>query len=156
MKKIKRLFVAYTLILTMILSIAPAVKAQGTERISDSDNDIIICATTTEDVSSVTRAGYKYVTVKRTSTFKNASGKALWYVTLQATFQYNGTNSGCTSAKVTAGSYNSNWKVSDKRTSVSGATATAYATGRLYSGSTLIQTVPKSVSLYCSPSGKVS
>lgn len=159
MKKIKKQIAAYVLALAMMLSTAPMVHAQGAESTTDSNSDIIICVTTIEEVPNtapMTRASYSTKTLKKTTTYMNKNKVALWYVSLTATFQYNGTNAGCLSASVSAGSYNSDWKVSDKRTSVSGATATAYATGKHYSGSTLIETVTKSVSLHCTKDGVIN
>ncbi len=159
MKKIKRYF-AYLLVFAIILGTIPAVKAQETSETAPSDSEIASCVTTIEVISKttpVTRAnGYTQITASKTTTNKNSKGEKLWSVTITATFQYNGTNVGCLSAKVSTIVYDNNWKVSDERVTVNGASATGYATGRLYSGSKLIQTVTKSVTISCSKDGKIS
>lgn len=161
MKRIKRYF-ACLLVFAMVLGMVPVVKAQETNTTDISDSDIVGCVTTiqiidVDETFSVGRASeYKRITAKKTNTYKNSKGEKLWAVTITATFQYNGTNVGCLSAKASSAVYDSNWKVSEERATVNGATATGYATGRLYSNSKLIQTVTKSVSISCSKDGKIS
>ena len=159
MKKIKRYF-AYLLVFAMVLGAVPAVKAQEIRETTPSDSDIISCVTTIQVISETTSntraATYKKITASKTNTYKNASGDALWAVTITATFQYNGTNVGCLSAKATSQVYDKHWEVSGERVTVDGASATGYATGKLYSGSKLIQTITKSVTISCSKDGKIS
>lgn len=160
MKKIKRYFAAYLLVFAMIVCAVPAVKAQDTGGRTASDDDIVICVTTIEVISTteaVTRAAeFKEKTAAKTNTYKTSKGEVMWSVTITATFQYNGTNSGCLTAKATSKSYNSNWKTSDERVSVNGASATGYATGRRYLESKVVETVTKSVGISCSKDGTIS
>lgn len=51
---------------------------------------------------------------------------------------------------------NSNWKLSNKAASKSGATAKASVTAKRYIGNSLVQTLDRTVTLTCSKSGKLS
>lgn len=167
MKTIKKYFVAYILVFAIVLCAVPTVKAESTSDKAHADSDAVICVTTIREISetvsmqdstaaTASTPEYKRKTASKTKIYKNSAGKELWSVTITATFQYNGVNSGCISAKASATSYSSNWKVSDIRSTVNGANATGYATGRHYVDSKLVETVTKSVSVYCSPNGTIS
>lgn len=85
-----------------------------------------------------------------------ANGEAMWYVKITGNFSYTGSSSKCTSASVSAGSYVSTWKISDKSSSYSGNTATGKATAKLWYGIVAIDTITRSVSVSCSAAGKIS
>lgn len=93
-----------------------------------------------------TRKGAKTVTYK-------ANGVAMWYVKVNGVYSYTGSSSTCTSASVEADTYSSSWKVSNKSSSKSGNTATAKATGKLYYGITVVDTITETVNLSCSSNG---
>lgn len=95
-------------------------------------------------------------TAKKTSYFKNSSGTNLWSVTVTGTFTYNGSTSSCTSATVSAASYNNNWKISTKSSSKSGNTASATATAKYYLDGSLISTHKNTVKLTCDKNGNLS
>jgi len=98
------------------------------------------------------------ITKKKTATYKGSDGTALWSVTVTGTFNYNGTTSSCTSSSVETKSYVSNWKLSNKKASKSGATASASVTAKLYhsNGTTVLRTINKTVKLTCDKNGKLS
>lgn len=98
------------------------------------------------------------ITKKKTATYKGSDGTAYWSVTVTGTFNYNGTTSSCTSSSIETKSYVSNWKLSNKKASKSGATASASATAKLYhsNGTTVLKTINKTVKLTCDKNGKLS
>lgn len=62
----------------------------------------------------------------------------------------------CTSSSVSAGSYDSSWKVSSKSSSRNKNTATAKATAKKYYGTSILKTTTVTTKLTCSPTGKFS
>lgn len=102
------------------------------------------------------RSAYKTKSGSKTTTCKSSSGQSLWSVTVNATFQYNGSQALCAYSSVSTQIYDSSWKISDKSSSRSANSATAKATGRRYSDTTLIQTIEKSVTLSCSKTGTLT
>lgn len=114
--------------------------------------------TVIDDISSSVclLASDSTVTKSKTTYFKNSNNETLWYVRVTGTFTYNGTTSKCTASTPSAKSYDSAWKISDVSGSKTGNTAKASAVGTLYQLGAVIQTVPKTVTLTCSPAGKFS
>ena len=96
------------------------------------------------------------LTGKRTLTYRNSEGSALWSVTVTGTFTYNGSSATCTKSTVSATSYNSNWRISSSSASKSGATAKATASAKRYMDGTYIRTMTQSVSLTCRKNGTLS
>ncbi|MBE5928325.1 MAG: hypothetical protein E7267_02990 [Lachnospiraceae bacterium] len=92
----------------------------------------------------------------KTSNYYDSNNELLWYVKVKGNFTYNGTTATCNSSEVVAASNNSNWKISNRSASKSGSTAYASCTAKRYSGSTVVQTINRQVSLHCSPSGVYS
>jgi anti-sigma-K factor RskA len=95
------------------------------------------------------------VTAHKTTTYKNSDHESLWSVTIRATFTYTGTSSSCTYAKGESQTY-SDWQVTNPTVTVSGGSATARATGRIYFLGFLISETTLSVTLTCSPTGVLS
>ena len=93
-----------------------------------SNNTVNPFATTTTS-SAVTR------TITKTRTLYGANNNKLWDVAVTGTFSYVwGVSSTCTNSVVNATSYVTNvWKISDKKASKKGNTATASAKGTAYS-----------------------
>ena len=92
----------------------------------------------------------------KTTTYKNASGDALWYVRVTANFTFNGSSSSCTSAKCSSESYSSSWRILKRESSRSGNTAYAAARAGTYMAGALIGTHDKTVSLTCDKNGNLS
>lgn len=98
------------------------------------------------------------ITKKKTATYKGSSGIVYWSVTVQGTFNYNGKTSTCTSSSVSTANYSSVWKLSNKKASRSGAIASASVTAKQYhsNGTTVLQTINKTVKLTCDKNGNLS
>ena len=96
------------------------------------------------------------ITKSKTTYFKNKNNETLWYVKVTGTFTYDGTTSKCLNVTPAAQSYVSAWKTSGLTGSKSLNTATASVVGKLYVDGVVVQTVPKAVTLTCSPTGKFS
>ncbi|MCD7716088.1 MAG: hypothetical protein LUG56_05355 [Lachnospiraceae bacterium] len=93
----------------------------------------------------------------KTLNYKNSSGEALWSVTVYATFSYlNGVSCNCTTVSGSSVSYNSSWTVTSATTNKSANKASASATGKHYSGSTLVESISKTVTLTCDTYGNLS
>lgn len=125
--------------------------------------DDLYCITTIEETTNInptqkatTTAADKTKSGSKTVEYQNSNGTTLWYVKVSGTYTYNGNSSRCTSASVSANSYDSNWTISNKSSSKSGNTAYATATGTLNKNSLFSQTITKTVSLSCSKNGTLS
>lgn len=92
----------------------------------------------------------------KTYTYYNNEGKNLWYVKVIGTFSYGNNSSKCTNSTVIAKANDSAWKIYSKSASKSKNVATATVIAKQYSGSLLLNTINKSVSLTCSSTGKLS
>lgn len=97
-------------------------------------------------------------TKKKTATYKGSSGTVYWSVTVQGTFNYDGKTSTCTSSSISTANYSSTWKLSNKKASKSGNTASASVTAKQYhsNGTTVLQTINKTVKLTCDKNRKLS
>ncbi len=97
-------------------------------------------------------------TKKKTATYKGSSGTVYWSVTVQGTFNYDGKTFTCTSSSISTANYSSTWKLSNKKASKSGNTASASVTAKQYhsNGTTVLQTINKTVKLTCDKNGKLS
>ena len=80
----------------------------------------------------------------------------MWWVRVTGTFTYGNGASKCISAKGSAASENSNWKVSNISDSKSGNTASAKATGTQYLYGKVLSKLTKTVTLKCSSTGVFS
>lgn len=159
MKKIAKHILIAVICMTYILNLTQPVHAQGTAAEIEylSDGSYYLTETQVGSIPSIELlATAKTKTASRTTTYYSASGAALWYVTVTATFTYNGSTSSCTSASVSAGSYSSAWKISDKSASKSGNIGKATATATRYSNAKPIDTHTKTATLTCDKNGNLS
>lgn len=93
----------------------------------------------------------------KTTKYYNNNNVLQWYVTVNGTFSYvKGKSSACTAASVTAVSKASTWKISSKKASKSGSTATASATAKQYKNGIFFQSITKTVKLTCDKNGNLS
>lgn len=149
------------LFLCIILSIcySPAVLASDytdsstTIEILDDESYI---ETTIETVSSINLfAATSTKSGKKTSVHKGSSGEIYWSVTVNGNFSYNGSSSKCTSSTISTTCPSKLWKLSNKSSSKSGATATASVVAKRYTNVPTTKTIKRSVSLTCSKTGKL-
>lgn len=100
---------------------------------------------------SSTRSGTK------TATYRDINGKALWSITVDGKFTYNGKSATCTSSTYSKANYSTSWKLSHARASKNGASASASITAKQYhQNGSLLRTINKTVKLTCSPTGSLS
>lgn len=155
MKVIKKLIICFIL---LALIIFPNIQTNA-QTIRSSYTEPIYCVTVIEQEPVVTTSPYSTTNTKtasKTVYYQDANNNKLWYVKVTATFSYNGSTSSCKSVSVTAGSYSSDWKVSNKSSSYSGNHGTASATGKKYYLGIVTKTVNESVTLTCSKDGTLS
>ena len=95
-------------------------------------------------------------TKTKTTYIKDANGNILWYVSITATFTYDGNTSQCTSCSHNAISIASSWEIKSSSSSKSGNSATATATATHKGILGISQDYTESVTIECSPSGVVS
>lgn len=119
-------------------------------------NDGSYIETTIEAVSSINLfAATSTKSGKKTSTYKDSSGKIYWSVTVNGNFSYNGSSSKCTSSTISTTCPSKIWKLSNKSSSKSGATATVSVVAKRYTNDSITKTIKRSVSLTCSKTGKL-
>lgn len=93
----------------------------------------------------------------KTKTYKDKNGKLIWSVQVLGTFTYNGKTATCTSSNIYTTCNASNWKLSNKKSSKSGATAKASVTAKEYTFLGICaKTINSTVTLTCSPKGVLS
>lgn len=95
-------------------------------------------------------------TKSKTTYCKNKSGNVMWYVKVTGTFTYGNGSAKCIKSVCTAETQNTEWTVSNKSSSKIGNKATATATGTHYINKKPIETIAKTVTLKCSPTGEFS
>lgn len=120
-------------------------------------------------LSSASPPVVKRMNASKQVEYRSPAGKALWYLKLTGSFSYNGETAVCLQANAVAKSKVSSWKVSHKRAWksrrkvrkngkavwTSGNRAYASATGKRYRSGKAVCSIPRQVSLTCSPSGKI-
>lgn len=153
----KRLFTISLIIMLVLCSVfcipASAVEATKTETtIEYLDNGDYIETTITyfeTNARVATKSGSK------TSNYKSSSGETMWSVTVNGTFNYNGTTSSCTSVSRSASAIGTNWSIKSSSCTKSGNCASATATAT-YKGVLSSKDYTLTVNLYCSPYGILS
>lgn len=108
------------------------------------------------NANPTTKSTSKTKSASKVVKYRDSKGTVCWSVTVTGTFPYNGSTSKCTASKVSASSNNSNWRIASKSSSRSGNTASATATAKRYNGSSVVQTVTRTVKLSCSKTGVLS
>ena len=98
-----------------------------------------------------TRAASGTVSGNKTRDYYNSSNQLVWSITVYGTFSFNGSSAEATDADYSYEVYSSDWSFVSGSASYSGATATA--SGRFKHG---LLSTNATVSLTCSPSGKLS
>ena len=93
-------------------------------------------------------------TKSKTTYCKNKSGNVLWYVKVTGTFTYGNGSAKCIKSVCTAETRNTEWTVSNKSSSKIDNKATA--TGTHYINKKPTETISKTVTIKCSPTGEFS
>ena len=153
-KKLLALFVIAILVLSTQSAFAytPS-KTVSVEYFENGDYIVTII----EDVfteQSVTRA--TTVTKSKTLNYNNANGETLWYVKVTGMFSYGDGTAKCLSSSPSAAAPASSWNVYDIHGSKSGATASATATGKQTINGIVTNSLTRTVTLTCSPTGVFS
>jgi hypothetical protein len=160
MKKIPKILLS--LILSLSLSNVQTVFASAPTTQIEYFEDGSYCITVIEDCNIInnpsitTASASKTVSKSKTAHYYSSSNVEQWYVKVSGSFTYGNGSAVCNSASVIANPKNKDWKVSNKTSRKSGNSATASATGKRYKNNVLLETVTKSVTLTCSPTGKFS
>lgn len=92
----------------------------------------------------------------KTVKYYSSNNEPCWYVTVTGTYSYGNGTAKCTASKVTAGTYKNNWKIVDKSSSKSGATAIASAKANRLQNGHVLETKTKTIKLTCSSTGSLS
>ena len=107
------------------------------------------------DTESNRAAASNTKTASKTTYIKDSSQNVLWYVSITATFSYDGTTAACTSCSPHATAQDSQWSIKSSSASKSGNSATATATAVRSLSFGLVQESTKSVTISCSPTGEI-
>ena len=89
-------------------------------------------------------------------TYYNDNNVKQRVICLDGTFTYTGSSATCNSASTSYSISNNSWSVTKAQASRSGATATGEFTVKKYSLGIVVQTVNKTLTLTCSPTGVLS
>ena len=140
----------------MVFSLQPAfaqsnVITVNIEELSDGSRFVTVI----EDISSPGIQPFSKETATKSKTvyYENSAGKRLWYVTVTGTFLYGDGTAKCTAATPTAASLDSSWKVSNITGGKSTNKATATAKGTRYDSGSAKESITKTVTLTCGPTG---
>lgn len=148
----KKIIVTLFICLGIALSSSPVQAANSNIEVIYLDNGDSIEITITE--GPTTRAsGTK--TGSKTANYRSG-GKIMWSVKVKGTFTYTGSSAKCIASSVSTTCPGSAWKIDSKSSSEKGNKAIATATAKQYQNGFCRYTKTVSVSLECSPSGKLS
>ena len=159
MKKSGKFITALLLSSALICAAIPSqsLQAQTVTITTEAISDDLYCVTELVETSGSGIQPFSATQAKsgsKTVRYENASGTTLWYVTVHASFTYNGNTSSCTSTNVTAESNSSAWKVTNKSSWKSGNTGYASATGHQYNILGMeTNTLSRTVSISCTKNG---
>lgn len=133
-----------------IVSMSPALTAGGTQTITATDlseNAIVFY---------LTANGTQTITATKTSYYVDSNQNILWYVSVTATFSYDGTSAWCTGCSHDAQSSSGAWTIKSSSHSSSGNSATATATAMNRNNFGISREYTRSVTISCSPTGEIS
>lgn len=148
------IFSVSLLVCTLSMNIFASGMVEKNISIEYQSQDGIYYETILEEEPSNTRSSTK--SGSKTVNCKNSKGKILWSVKVHGSFTYNGKTATCTSSTVSTTCPASNWKISSSSAWKDGANAIAKATAKKYSSGIVTKTETETVTLHCSPSGKLS
>lgn len=87
--------------------------------------------------------------------YKSSSGKLIWTATLSGSFTYNGSTAKCKTSSVKINIVNNNWKIKEKNSKASGASAVGTVTTGRYIDGVSVQTIKRTLTLTCTENGKL-
>lgn len=122
-------------------------------------NDGSYLITTLEDTpidDGITLSSVESKSKSKTIKHYNANNQVMWQATVTGTFSYGKGTAKCTKSTVSAKSFVSEWKITDKSSSISKNSALAKVTAKQYLNSTVINIINKTLQLTCSPTGEFS
>ncbi len=148
-------------IFVVALSISVTAHAENTQIVTNSTcNGAYYTETIITDApcnSSISLLGsVQSISKTKTTYIKDSNGNTVWYVSLTATFLYDGNMAQCISCSSDAGVYHSSWSIKNCSSTKGGNSATAYATATYTHPSGHSQDYSQAVTLQCSPSGVMS
>mgnify|MGYP000004731735 FL=1 len=152
----KKIYASFLTVLTQ-LGTTPvfALNEESNTQIVERLEDGSYIEVTIEEIPTLTRSNTKKG--NKTTYYKNTYDVILWSVKTSGSFTYYGSTAKCTAASVDTQCPAINWKLSNIRSSKSGASAYGYATAKSYNGlGMVLQTINETVKLTCSPSGTLS
>lgn len=144
-------FLTSGLILSNVSALEPSTtKTFVEEKFEDWSYIETIIVSDNAPTKATTRSG------KKTSTFKGSDGTAMWSITVNGKFTYNGKSATCTSSIYSKADYSISWKLSNAKASKGGATASASVTAKQYhQNGSVLRTINRTVKLTCSPTGSL-
>ena len=92
----------------------------------------------------------------KTSTYKSASGKSMWSVSITGTFTYNGSSAKCVSCSHSSKTYTTNWTIKSISSSKKDNSATVNAVVVHTYNNTCKTNINKNVTITCSKNGTIS
>lgn len=157
MKKILSVLITFVLF-TLICSTAFAENSSCSTIIEHFPDGSYLVTTITEQQSSTYVASTR--TTKngsKTLSYYNEDNEVVWSATVHGIFSYNGSSSTCTDASITYTINNSVWRITSTNAYASGNSAIGEVTAKKYSIAVIpIQTIERTVTLTCSPTGVLS
>lgn len=158
MKKVLSCFLILTLFFSFSLTASASrmfTQTAQTEYEYFEDGSYITTTITSDNDSSISLLSTTKTGSKK-SVYYNSNDEAMWSIKVTGTFTYGDGLSKCTSSSVTAESYVSMWKISNKSAAKSGNKATGSCTAKQYLGVLVSKTIDKSITLTCSSTGTLS
>ena len=107
------------------------------------------------EISLFTRST-KQITKTKTSTYKSASGKSMWSVSITGTFTYNGSSAKCVSCSHSSKTYVASWSIKSISSSKKDNSATVNAVVVHTYNNTCKTNINKNVTITCSKNGTIS
>lgn len=150
-------FFCLCLSLVLLLSFSFDTYASSQTIIFFNDGSYLI--TTLEDTpidDGITLSSIESKSKSKTIKHYNANNQVMWQATVTGTFSYGNGSAKCTKSTVSAKSFVSEWKITDKSSSISKNSALAKVTAKQYLNSTVINIINKTLQLTCSPTGEFS
>lgn len=112
--------------------------------------------TTIQENANHTTFSTSTKTGSKRSDYYNEDSEIMWSTTLTATFSYSGTSATCTASNITYTVNASNWRIISAVATKSGNMAIGDVTAKKYFLGVPIETVERTVTLTCSPTGVLS